>query len=51
MRTTAKLAGKRLVLGTHGNDAHDIAILLAKQSDGAGGLGLIDAHNAGHNRL
>ena len=51
MRTTAELAGERLVLGAHGNDADDVAILLAKQGDGAGGLGLVDAHDAGHDRL
>ena len=32
MRTTAELAGERLVLGAHGNDADDVAILLAKQA-------------------
>ena len=51
MRTTAELARERLVLGTHGNDADDVTVLLAKEGDSTGGLGLIDAHNAGHDRL
>ena len=51
MRATAKLAGERLVLGAHGNDADDVAVLLTKEGDGAGGLGLIDAHDAGNDRL
>ena len=51
MRTTAELAGERLVLGAHGDDADDIAVLLAKEGDSTGGLGLVDAHDAGHDRL
>ena len=51
MRATAELAGERLVLGAHGDDADDIAVLLAKQSDSAGGLSLVDAHDTGHDRL
>ena len=51
MRTTAELAGERLVLGAHGDNANDIAVLLAKQGDSAGGLGLVDTHDAGHDRL
>ena len=51
MRTTAELAGERLVLGAHGDDADDVAVLLAKEGDSAGGLGLVDAHDAGHDRL
>ena len=51
MRTTAELAGERLVLSAHGDNADDIAVLLAKQGDSAGGLGLVDAHDAGHDRL
>ena len=51
MRTTAELAGERLILGAHGDDADDVSVLLAKQGDSAGGLGLIDAHDAGHDRL
>ena len=51
MRTTAELAGERLILGAHGDDADDVSVLLAKQGDSTGGLGLIDAHDAGHNRL
>ena len=51
MRATAELAGERLVLGAHGDDADDIAVLLAKQSDSAGSLSLVDAHDTGHDRL
>ena len=51
MGATAELAGERLVLGAHGDDADDVAVLLAKQGDSTGGLGLVDAHDAGHDRL
>ena len=51
MRTTAELAGERLVLGAHGNDADDVAVFLAKEGDSTGGLGLVDAHDTGHDRL
>ena len=51
VRATAELAGERLVLGAHGDDADDIAVLLTKQSDSAGSLSLVDAHDTGHDRL
>ena len=51
MRTTAELTGERLILGAHGDNADDVAVLLAKQGDSTGGLGLVDAHDAGHDRL
>ena len=51
MRTTAELAGERLVLGAHGDDTDDVAVLLAKEGDSAGSLGLVDTHDAGHDRL
>ena len=48
---TAEFAGERLVLSAHGDDADDIAVLLSKQSDSAGSLSLVDAHDTGHDRL
>ena len=51
MGATAELARERLVLGAYGDDADDVAVLLAKEGDSTGGLGLVDAHNAGHDRL
>ena len=48
---TAEFAGERLVLGAHGDNADDVAILLAKQGDSAGSLSLVDAHDTGHDRL
>ena len=51
MGATTELAGERLVLGAHGDDADDIAVLLSKQSDSAGSLSLVDAHDTGHDRL
>ena len=51
MGATAKLTGERLVLGAYGNDADNVAVLLAKEGDSTGGLGLVDAHDAGHDRL
>ena len=51
MGATAELTGERLVLGAHGDNADDIAVLLTKQSDSAGSLSLVDAHNTGHDRL
>ena len=51
VRATAELTGERLVPGAHGDNADDVAILLAKQGDSTGGLGLVNAHDAGHDRL
>ena len=51
MGATAKLTGERLVLGAHGDNADNVAVLLAKEGDSAGGLGLVDAHDAGNDRL
>ena len=51
MRATAELAREGLVLGPDGHHAHDVAVLLAKQRDGAGGLRLVDAHDAGDDGL
>lgn len=51
MGTTAELTGERLILSAHGDNADDVTILLAKQGDSTGGLGLVDAHDAGNNRL
>ena len=51
MCATAEFAGERLVLSAHGDDADDVAILLAKQGDSAGSLSLVDAHDTGHDRL
>ena len=51
MRATAQLAGERLVLGADRDDTDGVAVLLAEQGDGAGGLGLLDAHHAGDHGL
>ena len=51
MGATAELTGERMVLGAHRDDADDVAILLAKQGDSAGSLGLVNTHDAGHDRL
>ena len=51
MGATAELAGERLVVGAHGDDADDIPVLLAKEGDSTSGLGLVDTHDAGHDRL
>ena len=48
---TAQLAAERGVGLAGGDDADDVTVLLAKQGHGAGGLGLVDAHDTGDDRL
>ena len=44
MRAAAELAGEGLLLLAHRDDAHALAVLLTKEGNGTGGLGLVDAH-------
>ena len=45
---SSRLNGAGLAGGDH---AHDVAVLLAKEGDGAGGAGVPEAHDAGHDGL
>lgn len=47
----AQLAGEGLILDAHGHDANHVAVLLTKKRHGAGGLGLLNAHDGGHHGL
>ncbi len=51
MRAAAQLTREALRALTDGDDAHDVAVLLAKQRDRAGRLRLLKAHLTGHDRL
>ena len=51
MRATAQLAAERHVLGATGDHSHHVAVLLAKQGNGTGGLGLLNAADLRDDRL